>query len=224
MSNLLKSLRKSTTEKIIKASKEHMRKAAECVMTLKAAFKKIKKGEHDVALEKFDVLSTLENQADDMRRAILVDLSSSEIDPPTREALAHLIKNVDRIANTANGAGRIFAQVPKKYLEMISDELDIVMTMVDKSIEATKLLINLVDDMIGKRKKIDGINQKIQELEHDCDVFLAEIFNHFLNIEEHSVSPFVAIQLTKGVNFIEAISDAVEDTADYIKVLAIRTS
>ncbi|MFX0101659.1 MAG: DUF47 domain-containing protein [Candidatus Hodarchaeota archaeon] len=224
MSNLLKSLRKSTTVKIIKASKEHMRKAAECVMTLKAAFKQIKKGNHDVALEKFDAVSNLENQADELRRSILLDLTSSEIDHTTREALAHLIKNVDRIANTANGAGRIFAQIPKKYLELITKDLDIVLNMLDKSVEATKLLINLVDEMVGKRKNIDSINAKIQELEHDCDVFLADIFKDFLEMDEPSISPFVAIQLTKGVNFIESISDAVEDTADYIKVLTIRTA
>ncbi|MHA1683148.1 MAG: DUF47 domain-containing protein [Promethearchaeota archaeon] len=221
MSSLLKSLRKSTTEKFIKSTKSHVRKAAECVMALKSAFKKIKNGGFDEAKKKLVALDELENQADVIRRSILLELTSSELQNRVREAFAHLVKNVDRIANTANGAGRIFSQLPDKYFSLIMHDEEFIMKMLDKSIEATNLLVKMLDGLSkASRKDIDGLNHKIQVLEHDVDNLMASLYEKLLNREE-DVPSFVAIQVSKGINYIEAISDSVEDTADYIKVLTI---
>ena len=41
-----------------------------------------------------------------------------------------------------------------------------------------------------------------------------------LNTENVNVPAFVAIQISAGLNYMEAISDSVEDTADYLKEIA----
>ena len=221
MSSLLRSLRKNSTSKAIKSAKDHLRKAIECVMTLRSAFQKIEEGNFKEARHKMNALDDLERQADEIRRSIILEITNSEIEETTKEALAHLVKNIDRIANTANSAGRIFYQIPDEYFTLLFKGDDTCMEMIDKSVQAVKLLDNMVDELLGKGKKIDEINQKIQHVEHDVDVGLSEVYDRFLHMKD-PIPPFVAIQVSKGVNYIEAITDSIEDTADYIKVLTIR--
>ena len=221
MSRLLKSLRKSAMKKLLKYSKDHVKKATECVMALRSAFTKIKEGNFKVAKEKMKAIDELENQADQIRRSLLLELPRMEMENKIREALAHLIKNIDRIANTANGASRIFSQIPDKYFEIFMGD-DKVMQMLEMTEHAAKLLLEMLDDMVANGKKIDGLNEEIQKKEHEIDLSLASVYGDFLVLDE-PIPPFVAIQVSKGINYIEAISDAIEDVADYIKLLTIES-
>jgi len=221
MSKILSSLKKSSTIKTIKAAKEHVLKASECIMTLRAAFQKFNDGvEFEEVLKKLNIVSELEHQADQIRRSIILEISSSEIEDKTREALLHLVKNVDNIANQTNATARIFIHVPQEYFAMLMKD-DLLMTMLDKSVEASKTLINMFDELMGNGKRFDELNQKIQVLEHDVDNLLSDMYGRLVTMEI-TIQPFVAIQISSGLNFLEGISDAIEDTADYIKVLTIR--
>ncbi|MEX2680666.1 MAG: DUF47 domain-containing protein [Candidatus Sigynarchaeota archaeon] len=220
MSKILSGLKKATTSNTIKAAKAHVLKSAEVVMTLRAAFEKVKARSYDAALEKWNAVSELEHQADQIRRSIILEIASSEIEENVKEALMHLIKNVDKIANTANASARIFAQVPAKYFDMLVRDDDSILLMLEKSVEVTKLLVKMIDDLLGTGREIDKLNQSIQAIEHECDVYLSNIYRRLLNIENPQVPAFVAIQISAGLNYMEAISDSVEDTADYLKEIA----
>nr|MDO8089007.1 DUF47 family protein [Candidatus Sigynarchaeum springense] len=220
MSKILSGLRKNTTSKTIKAAKDHMSKASEVVSTLRSAFEKINLRAYDEGLEKFNIVSELEHQADQIRRSIILEIASSEIEENVKEALMHLIKNVDKIANTANASARIFAQVPTKYFEMLVKDDASILKMLEKSVEVTKLLMRMVDELLASGKDIDKFNQSIQSIEHECDVYLSNIYRRLLNMDNPNVPAFIAIQISAGLNYMEAISDSVEDTADYIKEIA----
>jgi predicted phosphate transport protein (TIGR00153 family) len=220
MSKILSGLKKATTGKTIKAAKDHITKASESVMALRSAFEKVKEKAYDETLKKFNAVSELEHQADQIRRSIILEIATSEIEENVKEALMHLIKNVDKIANTANASARIFAQVPSKYFEILMKDDDSILKMLEKSVDVTKLLLKMVDDLLGTGKEIDKLNQSIQAIEHECDVYLSNIYRRLLSMESPQVPPFVAIQISAGLNYMEAISDSVEDTADYIKEIA----
>ena len=174
MSKILSGLKKATTSNTIKAAKAHILKSAEVVMTLRSAFEKVKEKAYDEALKKYNAVSELEHQADQIRRSIILEIAGSEIEENVKEALMHLIKNVDKIANTANASARIFAQVPTKYFDMLMGD-DSILKMLEKSVEVTKLLIKMVDELLGSGKEIDKLNQSIQAIEHECDIFLSSI-------------------------------------------------
>ncbi|HME51769.1 MAG TPA: DUF47 family protein [Candidatus Lokiarchaeia archaeon] len=224
MSKLLNSLRKNATGKTIKAAKEHVLKASECVMTLRAAFQKFSEvsegAEFEEVLNKLNVVSDLEHQADQIRRSIILEISSSEIEDKTREALLHLVKNVDNIANQANATGRIFFHVPQEYFEMLMKD-DEILNMLDKTVESSKALISMIDELVSGGKKFDELNQRIQVLEHDVDISLSNMYERLVKMDI-TIQPFIAIQISSGLNFLEGITDAIEDTADYIKLLTIR--
>jgi predicted phosphate transport protein (TIGR00153 family) len=224
MSKLLSSLKKTSTSKTIKAAKEHVLKASECIMTLRAAFQKFNEGvAFDEVLKKLNIVSDLEHQADQIRRSIILEVSSSEIEDKTREALMHLVKNVDNIANQTNATARIFVHVPQEYFEMLMKEGEI-LKMLDTTVEASKILINMIDELMSGGKRFDDLNQKIQTLEHDVDNGLSNMYGRLVTMDFTSqpLQPFVAIQISAGLNFLEGITDAIEDTADYIKLLTIR--
>ncbi|MBN2152886.1 MAG: DUF47 family protein [Candidatus Lokiarchaeota archaeon] len=220
MSKILSGLRKNTTSKTIKAAKDHISKASEVVSTLRSAFEKIKENSFEEGLNKLNMVSELEHQADQIRRSIILEIAGSEIEENVKEALMHLIKNVDKIANTANASARIFSQVPNKYFEMLVKDDDSILKMLEKSVEVTKLLLKMVDELLGSGRDIDRLNQSIQTIEHECDIYLSNIYRRLLNREGPDVPTFVAIQISAGLNYMEAISDAVEDTADYLKEIA----
>lgn len=223
MSTLLKSLRKNARGKVIKAAREHLNKAADCVLILDAAFERIKAGKIDEARQKFNALDDVERLADDIRRSILLEITNSEIEETTKEALVHLVRNIDRIANTANGSARIFYQIPTEFFGVITAH-DTLFTMLKHTVEAVKKLGKMVDKLLGDGKNIDDINHEIQVLEHEVDKGLARMYEQLMARDDQGapVPPFVAIQISKGINYIESISDAIEDTADYIKMLTIR--
>ncbi|NMC04493.1 MAG: DUF47 family protein [Candidatus Lokiarchaeota archaeon] len=220
MSKILSGLKKATTGKTIKAAKDHITKASETVMALRSAFEKMQEKNYTEMINKFNAVSELEHQADQIRRSIILEIATSEIEENVKEALMHLIKNVDTIANTANASARIFAQVPTKYFEMLMKDDEIV-KMLRKSVDVAKLLMKMVDDLLGAGKELDKFNQAIQSIEHECDVHLSNIYKRLLDMESPQVPAFVAIQISAGLNYMEAISDAVEDTADYIKALSV---
>ncbi len=220
MSKILSGLRKSTTSNTIKAAKAHIVKCSEVVLTLRSAFEKVNQKAHAEAIEKFNAVSELEHQADQIRRSIILEIAGSEIEENVKEALMHLIKNVDKIANTANASARIFSQVPSKYFDMLMGGDDSILKMLEKSVEVTRLLLKMVDELLGSGKDIDKLNQSIQLIEHECDVHLSNIYRRLLNMESPNVPSFVAIQISAGLNYMEAISDSVEDTADYLKEIA----
>ncbi len=220
MSKILSGLKKATTSNTIKAAKAHIVKSSETVMALRSAFEKVKDKAYDEAFKKFNVVSELEHQADQIRRSIILEIASSEIEENVKEALMHLIKNVDKIANTANASARIFAQVPSKYFEMLMKDDDSILKMLEKSVETTKLLLRMVDELLATGKDIDKLNQTIQSTEHECDIHLSNIYRRLLTMDNPQVPAFVAIQISAGLNYMEAISDSVEDTADYLKEIA----
>ncbi len=220
MSKILSGLKKATTSNTIKAAKAHIIKASETTMALRSAFEKIKEKAYDEAIKKLYAVSELEHQADQIRRSIILEIAGSEIEETVKEALMHLIKNVDKIANTANASARIFAQVPSKYFDMLMGGDDAILKMLEKTVDVTKLLLKMVDDLLGTGKDIDKINQLIQSMEHECDMHLSGIYRRLLTLDTSQVPAFVAVQISAGLNYMEAISDSVEDTADYIKEIA----
>jgi predicted phosphate transport protein (TIGR00153 family) len=220
MSKILSGLKKATTSNTIKAAKAHIVKASEVVMTLRSAFEKVKERNYDETLKKFNAVSELEHQADQIRRSIILEIAGSEIEETVKEALMHLIKNVDKIANTANASARIFAQVPSKYFDMLMKDDESILKMLEKSVDVTKLLLKMVDELLATGRDIDKLNQSIQSIEHECDIHLSNIYRRLLTMENLQVPAFVAIQISAGLNYMEAISDSVEDTADYIKEIA----
>ena len=63
------------------------------------------------------------------------------------------------------------------------------------------------------------ICEKIQKIEHNCDILHSDIYEKLNKLENSPFNYFVAIQISNFVDMLETITDKVEDVSDYIEVL-----
>ena len=200
----------------------HLRKVLETLVEFERGFNiYVKEKNPKLALEIFVRVDDLEREADGIRRDLLMQISKSELSAQIREDLTTLVKRIDKIANMANGASRRMIGIPPDDLMFLSDKIfDKMLESIDNGIQAIKVLT-----VIWKRfqdadtEEILQLCEKIQVLEHKCDIIQSEIYVELNKMEDPPFNQFVAIQISNLVDMIESISDKVEDVGDYIEVL-----
>jgi len=152
---------------------------------------------------------------------LLIQISKSELTPQLREDLTFLVKRIDKIANTTDGAARRVSGIDPKHIQSLGDDiLSEMQKIIHHSVSATKILFNLIKSLPEiEDKELFTITEKIQTIEHTCDVIHSNIYEMLNKIPEISFNHFVAIQISNFVDLLETISDKVEDVADYIEML-----
>jgi predicted phosphate transport protein (TIGR00153 family) len=207
----------NTLEKAI----EHVRKTLETVVEFERGFTIYAKEKNpELALEIFRRVGILESEADTLRRDLLKNIAKSELSPMMRENLSVMVKRIDRIANAADGAGRRMAGLESQHLLALGEEIfDLVLEMIHFSVEATKILFHMMKRLEDEDEKIFTMCEKIQKLEHKCDMLHSHIYEKLNRLEEAPSNHFVAIQISNLVDMIESITDKVEDVSDYIEIL-----
>jgi len=222
MGSLKNFLQSRNEEDVLEKSILHMKKVLECVVEFERGCTiYIQEKNPELAFEIFKRVDILEHEADIIRRDLLVHISKSELTPQLREDLSHLVKRIDRIANTTDGAARRVSGIDPQHVQTLGDDiLQNMQQLVQHSVSATKILFNLIKSLPEiEDKELFTITEKIQKIEHTCDVIHSNIYEMLNKIPEISFNHFVAIQISNFVDLLETISDKVEDVADYIEML-----
>jgi uncharacterized protein len=222
MGSLKNWLQTRNEENVLGKSVAHMKKVLECVVEFERGFNFYSK-ENDIklALEVFNRVDILEHEADTLRRELLMLISKSEFTPQMRTDLTTLVKRIDRIANTTDGAARRLSGIDESHVRSLGNEiLDLFNDLCSQSVDATKILFNLIKKLPElEMKDTLKITEQIQEIEHNCDIKHSYIYELLNKIPKVSFNPFVAIQISNFVDMLETISDKVEDVADYIELI-----
>jgi predicted phosphate transport protein (TIGR00153 family) len=222
MGSLKKWLQTRNEENLMGKTVAFVQKVLEVVVEFERGFNfMISEKEFPLALDVFNRVNTLEHEADIMRRELMLQVATSDMDAATREDIAGLITAIDEVANSANAAGRRLGKMSETHVRALGDSvLKLIIEMIQRSVDATKLLFNLIKrfpDM--ESKEVFSSTEQIQRLEHKCDINHAEILQKLTQMEHFPFNPFVAIDLKDIIDMIEGISDKVEDVADYIELL-----
>ena len=222
MGSLKNFLQSRNEEDVLEKSILHMKKVLECVVEFERGCTiYVQEKNPELAFEIFKRVDILEHEADIIRRDLLVHISKSELIPQLREDLTHLVKRIDRIANTTDGAARRISGIDPKHIQSLGDDiLQDMQKLVHHSVSATQILFNLIKSLPEiEGKELFIITEKIQKIEHTCDVIHSNIYEMLIKIPEISFNHFVAIQISNFIDLLETISDKVEDVADYIEML-----
>lgn len=221
--SLLEWFKSRNEESAINKTLIHMQKVLECVVEFEKGLTfLIEEKNIDLALKVFFRVDELERQADYIRRDILNMLSKAELTPIIREHMTHLAKRIDDVANATNACSRILVYLNyndfKKLDESIHKQL---LEMTKISVESVKKLNLMVIKMLdGPEKEIKELGDVINTLEHKCDEIHFNI-NRNLSSNNYDINPFSAIEIWKMISNMEDITDAAEEVADYIVMLAI---
>ncbi|NVM52116.1 MAG: DUF47 family protein [Candidatus Helarchaeota archaeon] len=222
MGTLLEWFRTRREVKIIRRIKEDGKKVYNCVVQFKDALSLFLKKDMKGAKNAIQKVSNIENECDDLKRELLTELTKGELSPQVRNDLAHLISHLDQVANSANAGARRLGVLKPEHIEPIADML---LEMVDKSIEGAEVLRDTIEiEIEGKTEDVDASITRINYLEHEVDQIHYRILQKLNQLDYKEFSPFVALTMYQLIGAIEQISDACEATADFVKIINLQAA
>ena len=88
----------------------------------------------------------------------------------------------------------------------------------EKTVECVGYLDKIVRNLLGDRKNVEEFNKQINLLEHKVDVLNIQL-RKCLQETNYNVNSFTIFTVGNTFDIMEAISDAIEEVADYIMQL-----
>lgn len=159
-----------------------------------------------------------EHRADLLRSKMVDELSEGLLLPPDREDLLHFVKSLDRIADWTNGAARLVAfieeHLPENVLKNISTATDLIVTSTTKLKDGINALIK--NDL---KKALEDCAE-VNRLETEADDQKRVLIEAIIHAKLQPASLLLSYQLAE---YLEGVTDMIEDAADLVKTIAIRS-
>ncbi|MDD5195157.1 MAG: DUF47 family protein [Candidatus Omnitrophica bacterium] len=159
-----------------------------------------------------------EHQADILRSEIVSKLSEGLLLPPDREDLMHFVNTLDKIADWTNGAARLLGfiehKLPDSILKHMSSSTELIVAASSKLKDAIQALT--ANDL----KKALYNCEEVDRIEHQADDQKKTLIEAIIHAKLEPTSLLLSYQLAE---YLEGVTDKIEDSADFIKVIAIRS-
>ncbi|HEY8418630.1 MAG TPA: TIGR00153 family protein [Limnochordales bacterium] len=204
-------------QKALEASQQHMEQVREVVHLLKEALEQFVGGNLERVQEIHERVTAAERQADELRRDLLDQMSEGMFLPADREDLVHMVEHTDDVADYANAASRLLVlfQTPPPE-EMRSDLLrfaDILVRAVEQlSMALEKLLA-------GQRRETLHLCTAVERCEEEGDALKASLYRRLLALDLPAGQMLLLHDLIEAM---ENTADRAEDSADLVRVLAVK--
>ncbi|MDD3088592.1 MAG: DUF47 family protein [Candidatus Omnitrophica bacterium] len=159
-----------------------------------------------------------EHRADILRSKMVSALSEGLLLPPDREELLHFVKNLDRICDWTNGAARILDFISVKLPAEVLSNMSIASDLITNS---TNSLKEAVDAILKNDLKLTLEKcEEVDRLEHEADDRKKNFIEAALRAKLEPIPFFLCYQIAE---YMEGVTDTIEDAADFVKVLAIKS-
>ncbi|NQT30088.1 MAG: DUF47 family protein [Candidatus Saganbacteria bacterium] len=216
MTNILGWIGMEREKNVLDITKKHTEKVAETVDKLENAFAAYVKGDMAVKDATCKEVITAERQADLIRREILDRLSEGILLPPDREDLIHFVKRMDSIADHANAAARLFEFLDKPLPNGIPVKL---YEFVRTALLAVNKLEEAIDALSKDKKNVLALCTEVELLEEQGDEQKKELTGIIL---KSHLDAGIMILLHDLIEAIEETCDRAEDSADLVRVFAVK--
>lgn len=215
--NILGWLGMAEEQSILQDAKKHVEETYKTVTYFSEAVKAYIAGDAGAKSAAIEKVRESEHQADILRSKMVSELSESLLLPPDREDLMHFVKTLDKIADWTNGAARLLGfieqKLPESILKNISSATETIFTSISKLKEAIETLTK--NDL--KKALLDC--EEVDRLEHEADDQKKTLIASIIHAKLEPTSLLLSYQLAE---YLEGVTDKIEDAADFIKVLAIK--
>ena len=159
----------------------HMAKVQSCIEELIPFFEAVIKGDFDSATASHQAISTLEKEADKLKKELRIRLPSGLFLPFSRSDLLNVLTMQDSIANKAKDiSGTVVGRQIKLPDPIDSSFVQFVSRSVDASAQA-QTAINELDELVetgfrgGEVKLVEKMLTELDRIESDTDHIEAEI-------------------------------------------------
>jgi predicted phosphate transport protein (TIGR00153 family) len=165
-------------------------------------------------------VSSLEMQADELRRRMVEELTTSEMFPEERDDLMELVRAVDWIADWSKEAARILNVIP---FEKSPDEIKVAtLNMVRADVDCVKVLAQCVKVLPKNPKEALSLANQVEIMEENIDDLYNMVRKHFAVMEFPGFTVGTMILLNEFFDALETIADWCENTADIVRAIAVR--
>jgi uncharacterized protein len=216
--NILGWLGMAEEQSILKDAQKHVEETYKTVTYFADAVKAFTVGDINAKTAAIENVRESEHQADILRSKMVSELSESLLLPPDREDLMHFVKTLDKIADWTNGAARILGfieqKLPESVLKNISSATELIVTSISKLKEAIQAIAK--NDL--KKALLDC--EEVDRIEHQADDQKKLLIEAIIHVKLEPISLLLSYQLAE---YLEGVTDKIEDAADFIKVLAIKS-
>jgi len=159
-----------------------------------------------------------EGRADILRSKMVSQLSEGMLMPPDREDLMHFVITLDKIADWTNGAGRLLGFIEQKLPDNVLKNISLATDLIVNSVTKLKEAIGFLTKNDLKKALVDC--EEICHIEHQADDQKKLLIESIIHAKLEPTELLLSYQLAE---YLEGVTDKIEDAADLVKVVAIRS-
>ncbi len=216
--NILGWLGMAEEKSILEGARKHVEETYKTVTYFSEAVRAFIDGNQEAKTRAIEQVRESEHQADILRSNMVSTLSESLLMPPDREDLMHFIKTLDKIADWTNGSARLLGfieqKLPGEILQNISKATDLIFNATARLKEGISALVK--NDL----KKALAECEEVARIEHEADDQKKILIETIIHAKLEPTSLLLTFQLAE---YMEGVTDKVEDAADFVKVVAIKS-
>jgi len=216
--NILGWLGMAEEQSILTDAQKHVEETYKTVTSFADAVKAFVKGDAQAKTDAIERVRQGEHEADILRSKMIKELSEGLLLPPDREDLMHFVKTLDKIADWTNGSARLLGfieqKIPESVLANISSATELILNSITKLKEAIDALIK--NDL--KKALLDC--EEVDRIEHMADDQKKMLIEAIIHANLEPTGLLLTYQLAE---YLEGVTDKIEDAADMVKVLAIKS-
>lgn len=218
MRNILGWLGMAEEQSILSDAQKHVDETYKTVTHFSEAVKAFIQGDASAKTVAIENVRQSEHQADVLRSKMVSELSESLLLPPDREDLMHFVKTLDKIADWTNGAARLLGFIEHRPCENILKNISYATELIFSSIAKLKDAIQSLTK--NDLKKALGDCEDVDKLEHEADDQKKVLIESIIHAKLEPTNLLLCYQLAE---YLEGVTDKIEDAADFIKVIAIKS-
>ena len=211
----------------VRPLQKHMKKVQVCVTELGPFFNAVLSQNWDEANDSRNTIARLENEADDLKRALRLNMPKSLFMAVSRRDLLEVLTMQDKIANKAKDiAGLIIGRemvFPESFGPLLKE-------FVQRSIEASaqaQKAINELDELVetGFRGKevqlVEDMIKTLDKIEHDTDKIQVLVRNELFAIESQ-LNPVEVMFLYRIIDWIGDLGDLSQRVGSRLELMLAR--
>jgi predicted phosphate transport protein (TIGR00153 family) len=211
----------------IRPIEQHMRKAYNCAKQLGPFFDAVLQQDWDTAASINEKISTLEKEADRIKRDLRLHLPTGLFLPVARTDLLELLSAQDKIANKAEDiAGLILSRRMVIPSALSTQFIPFLHRCLDAAHQACKA-INELDELLetgfrgSEVRIVEQMIMTLDEIEHDSDDKLAEVRHSIFELEK-DLPAIEIVFIYKLVQWIGDLADHAQTVGGRLQILIAR--
>jgi predicted phosphate transport protein (TIGR00153 family) len=159
-----------------------------------------------------------EHEADLVRLKITRQLYEGLLLPPDREALMKFTKNLDKIADGTNAAGRLLGFIDHRLPDQILKNIAISTDLISKGAAKLREAIQALSKNDGAKAILDC--EEIDRIEHEADDQKKILIETIIHAKLDATSVLLTYNLA---DMLESVTDRIENVAEQVKLLVIKS-